>query len=172
MLVKPFSIVIFIYLILWNANAQNISFTALTSKDGLSSNTVNAILKDGYGLMWFATDDGLNKFDGAAFTVYRQDRRDSNTLRSNRVTTLYEDRSGNLWVGTDGGGLSIYNRKKDSFRNLDIPGVNKAVNMISGDAFGTIWIAHYGGLTMVDTEKGKTSRLLLIQGAPTNYRQI
>ena len=52
------------------AQTQNINFTSLTTKDGLSSNTVTAILKDRYGLMWFATEDGLNKFDGTNFTVF------------------------------------------------------------------------------------------------------
>ena len=53
------------------AQQDEINFTSLTTKDGLSSNTVNAILKDRYGVMWFGTEDGLDKFDGANFTVYR-----------------------------------------------------------------------------------------------------
>src|SRR3954468_9684181 len=92
--------------------AQNapIHFTSLSSKDGLLSNVVNAIIKDSLGLMWFATDDGLTKFDGANFTVYRSNTGDTNSLRSNSVLSLFEDKRGNLWIGTSGGGLSLYNR--------------------------------------------------------------
>ena len=153
-----FTGLILIWLLLQNAVAQGpgIAFTSLTSKDGLSSNAINAILKDRYGLMWFGTDDGLNKFDGTNFKVYRQDLNESATLRSNRITTLFEDQSGNLWVGTDGGGLSLYNRKEDNFTNLKYPGVNNSVNKILADTFGKIWIAHYSGLTVIDPSNRKS----------------
>src|SRR5882757_4424685 len=94
-----------------SAQPLNIKFTSLTSRDGLLSNSVNAILKDKYGLMWFATDDGLNKFDGTNFTVYRHKPGDSSSLRANEILALHEDRSGNLWVGTSGGALSLYDRQ-------------------------------------------------------------
>jgi ligand-binding sensor domain-containing protein len=51
------------------AQQKDIQFTSISSEDGLSSNTVNAILKDRYGMVWFGTADGLNKFDGTSFTV-------------------------------------------------------------------------------------------------------
>src|SRR5688572_29533935 len=81
------------------AQEQDIHFTSLRPKDGLSSNTINAILKDRYGLMWFGTEDGLNKFDGTNFTIYRHNPNDSASLQANGILTLHEDKSGNLWVG-------------------------------------------------------------------------
>src|SRR5687767_3790623 len=84
------------------AQQQKINFTSLTSKDGLSSSTVTAILKDRQGMMWFATEDGLNKYDGTSFTVYRHSDMDPNSLPANYIESLHEDRSGNLWVGTNG----------------------------------------------------------------------
>lgn len=78
------------------AQSGHISFTSLSAKDGLLSNSVNAIVKDHYGLMWFATDDGLNKFDGTNFIVYRHKPGDSTSLRSNEVLALHEDKTGNL----------------------------------------------------------------------------
>ena len=51
------------------SQSNKLHFSSLTSKDGLSSNIVRAILKDRYGLLWFATEDGLNKFDGNSFTT-------------------------------------------------------------------------------------------------------
>ena len=65
-----------------------INFTAINSNDGLSSNTVNKIIKDKYGLMWFATTDGMNKYDGTNFTVYRNITDDSASLRANEVLAL------------------------------------------------------------------------------------
>ena len=53
------------------AQSEQVKFTVLTAKDGLSSNTVNAILKDRYGLLWIATEEGLNKYDGHSFKSYQ-----------------------------------------------------------------------------------------------------
>src|SRR4051812_43381288 len=91
-----------------SAQPRHISFTSITARDGLLSNTISAILKDRYGLMWFATTDGLNKYDGTNFTVYRNITDDSASLRANEVLSLHEDKAGNLWVGTGGGGMSRY----------------------------------------------------------------
>jgi ligand-binding sensor domain-containing protein len=53
------------------AQSDGFNFINFSSKDGLSANAVNVIVKDRYGYMWFGTDDGLNKFDGETFTAYR-----------------------------------------------------------------------------------------------------
>ena len=100
------------------AQQEEINFSSITTKDGLSSNTVNAILKDRYGLIWFATEDGLDKFDGTNFTIYRHKPGDSTSLQANEILSLHEDKAGNLWVGTSGGSLSLYDRKKDAFINF------------------------------------------------------
>src|SRR5688500_12024641 len=100
------------------AAQEDINFTALTTKEGLSSNTVNTILKDRFGLLWFGTDDGLDKFDGTNFKVYRHKPGDSTSLQANEILALHEDRAGNLWIGTSGGSLSLYDRKKDAFVNF------------------------------------------------------
>lgn len=127
----------------------HLNFTSLTAKDGLVSNGVNAITKDHYGLMWFATDDGLNKFDGTHFTVYRHHPDDASSLRANEVLALHEDKSGNLWIGTSGGGLSLYDRKKDAFVHFplhaDAPQLppNAVILDISSDTSGNIWIAQF-----------------------------
>ena len=77
---------------LLTANSQqDINFTALTIKDGLSSNTVTSILRDHYGFMWFGTEDGLNKFDGTNFKVYRYRPNDSSNLQTNEILSLHED---------------------------------------------------------------------------------
>ena len=100
------------------AAQEDINFTTLTTKEGLSSNNINAILKDRFGFMWFATDDGLDRFDGANFKVYRNKPADTASLQANEILALHEDKDGQLWVGTSGGSLSLYNRKKDAFINF------------------------------------------------------
>jgi signal transduction histidine kinase/ligand-binding sensor domain-containing protein/DNA-binding response OmpR family regulator len=148
-----------------SAQSRHINFTSLSAKDGLLSNSVNAIVKDHYGLMWFATDDGLNKFDGTNFIVYRHKPGDSTSLRSNEVLALHEDKAGNLWIGTSGGGLSRYDRKKDVFihypTNSRTPWLpfNAVIRGISSDNSGKVWIAQYENLFMLDPRTDQISRI-------------
>lgn len=141
------------------AQEQKINFTSLSTKDGLSSNIVTAILKDRYGLMWFATEDGLNKYDGTTFTVYRHNSADTTSLQSNIITSLHEDRSGNIWVGTNGGSLSLYDRQKDCFKNLNThlraAGNFNIIWAIQGDYLGRLWISSSTGVSVWDTRTKK-----------------
>lgn len=137
-----------------SAQQGDFNFINFSSKDGLSSNSVNAILKDKYGYMWFGTDDGLNRFDGVNFTVYRYSANDSTTIGANTVTALCEDKSGNLWVGTNQT-LSFYDRKKDAFINYDFIG-NKHVRVLCADYLGNIWAGTYSGLYMFNPRTGLT----------------
>jgi len=126
---------------------SNLNFLNISSKEGLSSNVVNIIHKDSFGYMWFGTDDGLNRFDGQQFTVYRQKGDDSTSIASNEILAIHEDRSRNLWIGT-GSGLVLYNRKMDSFRNYRETRT-MAITAISSDENGDVWVAGYGGLYVV-----------------------
>ena len=101
-----FKIVIAVFLpSLLSAQYQNIKFEYLTVEDGLSSSRTTSILQDSKRFIWIATRDGLNKYDGYTFTVYRNDPADSNSLSSNNITHIYEDHEANLWISTIGGGL-------------------------------------------------------------------
>jgi signal transduction histidine kinase/ligand-binding sensor domain-containing protein/DNA-binding response OmpR family regulator len=154
-----------------HAQTRRINFTTLSTRDGLLSNSVNAILKDHYGFMWFATDDGLNKFDGTNFTVYRYHSGDTTSLRTNEVLALHEDRSGNLWIGTSGGGLSLYDRKKDRFLHYPVQtgtvtlSGSDVIRGICSDYRGKIWIAQFEGLYMLDPVTQSISKHLLPDGA-------
>ena len=156
---------IFILIAVDKANAQSeINFTSLTVKEGLSSNTVNAIVKDRYGLMWFGTANGLSKFDGSNFTVYRHDPDKVNSLPANEILSVYEDHSGRIWIGTSGGGISFYDRKSDCFIAFrgdgSWPTINKiAVRAITQDHFGRIWTGTYHDLRMLDPKTGQITQL-------------
>lgn len=136
------------------AQENQINFTSLTAQNGLSYNTVNAILKDRYGWMWFATEDGLNRFDGTRFTVYRHKAGDTSSLPDNNITCMYEDGAGNLWVATGRGMVSMYNRKKDVF--APVAGykgaglLDNCVRSLGGDYTGKIWVANFSGLHLID----------------------
>ncbi|WP_342648162.1 two-component regulator propeller domain-containing protein [Mucilaginibacter sp. CSA2-8R] len=145
------------------AQTSNIQFTSLSSKDGLSSNTVHAILKDKYGLLWFATDDGLNKFDGTRFKTYRHNANDTTSLETNEIAALYEDGAGELWVGVVGGSLHKYDRQHDCFKRIRARQKNKSYNLINVKAIacdksGKLWLATFAGLHVLDPATSQINR--------------
>ncbi|MEJ2349828.1 MAG: two-component regulator propeller domain-containing protein [Anaerolineales bacterium] len=95
----------------WSAH---LGFEHIAVEQGLSQSTIYSILQDSRGYLWFGTWDGLNKYDGRTFKVYRNDPEDPDSLSDNIVWTLYEDSSGTLWVGTDGG-LNKFDPETDRF---------------------------------------------------------
>lgn len=161
----------------WAAAQKDINFTSLTTKDGLSSNMVNAILKDKFGLLWFGTEDGLDKFDGTKFKVYRHKVGDITSLQANEILSLHEDKAGNLWVGTSGGSLSLYDRKRDAFINFpsgQTPNsiLNNVIRAVCSDNLGKIWIVHYEGVDVFDPITKKSERFPLITSNPGSIQQI
>src|SRR5687767_4969000 len=79
---------------------QNLKFKHFTTNEGLSQNHVLAILKDRKGYMWFGTEEGLNRYDGYEFVVYKHDVENKNSIGANYIYDVLEDRSGTLWVAT------------------------------------------------------------------------
>jgi signal transduction histidine kinase/ligand-binding sensor domain-containing protein len=133
---------------------QNLNFERISVEHGLSHSTVNCILQDSKGFMWFGTDDGLTRYDGYSFTVYRHDPDDPRSLSHNQVWSLFEDASGVLWVGTYGGGLNRFDRTgqftrydADDFQNVtDEPEeFRNVIEAIGEHPTGVLWIATYGG---------------------------
>lgn len=82
------------------ASAEVERFERLSVEQGLSQSWVRAILQDQQGYMWFGTEDGLNRFDGYEFTIYKHDLNDPTSLADSNVTALLQDAQGRLWVGT------------------------------------------------------------------------
>ncbi|MEM1057146.1 MAG: two-component regulator propeller domain-containing protein [Bacteroidota bacterium] len=139
-------------------------FDRLGTDDGLSQSIVNAVLQDRQGYLWFGTEDGLNRYDGARFAVYRYVPDDSTALPGNRVTALAEDGSGALWVGTTTG-LARFSRGKETFsRPPGAPGdpdgvCGTDVTALAVGADGTLWTAtRNGGLCARDAETNAFER--------------
>ncbi|MDR3693116.1 two-component regulator propeller domain-containing protein [Mucilaginibacter sp.] len=143
---------------------KDVKFSSLTVNDGLSQSDVKFIIKDRKGYMWFATDDGLNKYDGYNFTIYRHQAGDKHSLPSNNITVVFEDKANNIWVGTSGGGVSLYNRKTDSFTNFrsnkeDATTLSSGdINTIFQDSKNNLWIGTYSGLNLFDLKTKKITR--------------
>ena len=127
-------------------------FKTLDIQDGLSQNTVNAILQDKQGFMWFGTKDGLNRFDGLSFRIFKKE---NSALGNNFITALHEDKEGNIWVGTDAG-VYVYNPLLEDFTVFDRVSdtgdmISRAVTRIESDEDSDIWISvDYQGLFHFD----------------------
>jgi signal transduction histidine kinase/ligand-binding sensor domain-containing protein len=130
---------------------SEVQFEYLTVDDGLSQGTVSDILQDSQGFMWFATRDGLDRYDGQRFIIYHYDRNDPNSLASNWVWCLKEDSEGNLWVGSSSG-LNIYYPKNGLMTRVlvDVNGENAfhggQVYDIEIDTDSTLWLSTSTGL--------------------------
>lgn len=102
--------------VLGAASADEIRFTHIGLEEGLSHSTVFDVNQDREGYMWFATYDGVNRYDGYNFTVYRHRPEDPCSIASDMSTCIAVDDSDRVWIGTREG-LSLYNHKKDRFSN-------------------------------------------------------
>jgi signal transduction histidine kinase/CheY-like chemotaxis protein/ligand-binding sensor domain-containing protein len=135
---------------------EGLKLKHIGTEAGLSQTNVTCVLQDSRGFMWLGTRDGLNKYDGYNFTVYKNSENDKNTLTNNFVSSLIEDRNGDIWVGTWGGGVNRYDRNKKQFSIPDTIFKNSFVNQLVQDSQGNIWICTDGeGLYKVDPKTGK-----------------
>lgn len=93
--------------------------TFFSTDNVLSNSLINGIYQDSRGFIWISTEDGLNRFDGVRFNVYRSKRGDKNSLKNNYVRTVFEDSKGNIWVGCVNG-LMRYDRGEDKFYEIEV----------------------------------------------------
>lgn len=149
-------IIVIIFLILsYKGWAQHsiYNFTSYTTKNGLASNTTYAIHKDRDGFMWFGTDDGLTKFDGQNFKVFRHKDSDPTSIGRGSVAALAEDINGNLWVGISTT-LSLYDRNHNRFINIDFTPYGW-IRSLCSDSRGNLWIGTYTGLYYLNSKTKK-----------------
>jgi diguanylate cyclase (GGDEF)-like protein len=141
-------------------------FERLVVDDGLPSATVLGVLQDQQGFMWFATADGLARYDGYQFKTFRHDLENSNSLSNNNTFALIETRDGLIWVGTDPGGLNVYNPRTDRFQVYrhdpqdpnSLPDDSVWALLEARD--GSIWIGTRGGLSHFDRASGAFTNYL------------
>ena len=86
-----------------NSQAQVLTVDPYTIADGMSQTSVNCAIQDSRGFLWIGTQDGLNKFDGYSFKIFKNEPSDTNSLSNNYINCIYEDAEGNLWIGTNYG---------------------------------------------------------------------
>lgn len=138
--------------------AQNhLNFKHLTINEGLSQNTVFAIMQDKTGFIWIGTEDGLNKYDGYEFTIYKHRNNDANSLSDNQVNALLEDPKGNIWVGTSSG-LNLFNKQQLGFTKISTGpdkenSLDDFITSFLYDSYGNLWIGTYGGLKRYDYQQ-------------------
>src|SRR5688572_25600722 len=88
--------------------SKNVRFEQISLEEGLSQSVVNAILQDKQGFLWVGTDDGLNRYDGYEFKIYKPESNNPDSISDRTITSLLEDENGYLWIGTRAGGLNRY----------------------------------------------------------------
>ncbi len=147
-----------------NAQQKDISFERISIEQGLSQSTVHSIIQDKTGFIWIATEDGLNRYDGHGFIIYRNERDNKTSISNNQVRTLLQDKNGTIWAGT-GNGLSalnlIYDYKnkiyKEGFYNFfNIPNDTSSlcdnnIRCLYEDKYGVVWIGTTSGLNKIVT---------------------
>jgi signal transduction histidine kinase/ligand-binding sensor domain-containing protein len=135
------------------AQPTSLYFERITAKDGLSNDHVNCILQDRRGFIWLGTNDGLNRFDGHNFLIFRNRPGDTTSISGNTITDILEDADGILWIATADGGLARYDHKAPpslQFKQYKHqPGDNRSIpvniiNAMIDDEKGFLWLATSG----------------------------
>jgi len=151
--------------LLWSApamwaQAPHLEFRHLAIEHGLSQSIVDRMLQDRQGFLWFVTEDGLNRFDGYTFKIFKHDARNAASLIHNEIKCVYEDRDGYLWIGTFHRGLERFDPVTQRFTHhqhdpADSTSLaNDIVWDVCEDREGRLWVATGGGLDRLDRSTG------------------
>ncbi len=142
-----------------NTDASSIRFERLTLADGLSQGHIYDILQDRRGFMWFATESGLNRYDGHDFKVYDPDPFGTASLSDGTVNSLHEDQDGFIWVATQFGGLNRLNPVTDAVTHFqhdpNAPHSLRSgpVHAVFEDSRGAIWVGMENGLSRMPPDR-------------------
>ncbi|APY11660.1 hybrid sensor histidine kinase/response regulator [Seonamhaeicola sp. S2-3] len=156
------------------AQDVNYKFKTISTKQGLSQSTVIAIHQDYLGQMWIGTRDGLNKYDGTKFTVYRNENKDSTSISNNDILAIQEDDSHYLWIGTYNG-LNRYNPKTGKFKRYFHKEaknslLNNTVWSIKKMTSGKVWVGTAGGLSIYNQQTDRFKNYLTEHTKPARQR--
>ncbi len=164
---------VFIFFLIGKLFAQFDSpyFDLISVNQGLSCSSVFSIVQDSTGFMWFATEDGLNRFDGYECKVFRHDPTDTTTISENSVKKLFVDDKGRLWVISRSGRLDCFLPGSESFHHMRLSGTDSggqlAVAALALDSGGRLFAANNRGcLYRFDPE---TQRFVLFTDTLRTY---
>lgn len=130
---------------------NNLKFRHYSVEQGLSQGGIMCMIQDSKGYIWFGTQDGLNRFDGYTFKVFRNDPGNPASISDNYVRSIVEDNQGSLWIGTYGGGLDRYDPLTQTFVHFrhkpnDPSSLsNDLVRCLYKDKQSRIWVGTHGG---------------------------
>ncbi len=158
--------------------SANIRFQHITVEDGLSQSSVTCILQDRNGYLWFGTQNGLDRYNGYEFIVYKNDPFDSASLGDNWIKVLWEDETGDLWIGTHNSGLFRFHPKTETFTPLKHDPKNPAslahnrIWALYGDRKGNLWVGTSNGLDRLDRRTLTFEHILKQPNIPEKYRHV
>lgn len=134
----------------------DIAFDHLGENAGLSSNYITCMLTDREGFLWIGTFNGLNRYDGKRFEIFRRDKNDPSSILQNVITSLATDSKGNIWCGTEDG-ITMYDKlsKKFSHFMYDDTSMYPRANFITVDDKDNLWAGSDNGLVRLDVKKRK-----------------
>jgi signal transduction histidine kinase/ligand-binding sensor domain-containing protein len=152
------SILIFIVYFLQPMFSVNLKdIVHFTSESGLSNNSISCIAQDKLKFIWIGTSDGLNRFDGTSFKIFRNIPDDSTSLQGNDISKILIDSNGTLWIGTLSNGVSTFDTNRETFRKIKILGrnpnddiSNNNITGITEDKIGNIWVSNFEGLMKIN----------------------
>ncbi|MBL8049665.1 MAG: SMP-30/gluconolactonase/LRE family protein [Anaerolineales bacterium] len=130
---------------------KNVRFEQISLEEGLSQSVVTAILQDRQGFLWVGTDDGLNRYDGYTFKIYKPDSNNPYSISDRSITSIVEDNQGYLWIGTRQGGLNRYDPVTGKFTHYFKDRINPE-SIVSNQIFDLavdkdgLWIGTNNGL--------------------------
>lgn len=140
------------------ATTKEVRFDHISLEQGLSQSVILDMLQDSQGFMWFATQDGLNRYDGYEFRVFKHDQTAFNSLSTDFINALAEDQNGYIWIGTNGHGLDRYDRASGQFIHYqhnpaDVNSLtDDIINDLLVDRDNTVWMGTAnGGLCRLDS---------------------
>ena len=151
------SILLFFFPVIILAQSNDLQFDYLGVENGLSNSAATNICQDSSGFIWIGTSNGLNKYDGYRFTVFKHPPFDTAGLSDNFITSLCVDRFGYIWIGTRGGGLNRYDPHKETFLHFQHDPENP--ESISSNEIMSICPAK-NGILWIGTEKYGLNKLI------------
>lgn len=138
----------------------DLKFDRIGVQKGLSQSSVLSLFQDSFGFIWIGTRDGLNRYDGYNFEIFRHHVKDLKSLGGNSITEIQEDSKGNIWVITENG-LSFFDRNRGEFKNFSLPKDQYEVTLFNSlliDKKDRVWVGGRYGLFLFDLEKSEFHR--------------